>query len=581
MTFRKRSRPFRHNALLLGVLFLSLLLLRPQLSYGLQSVEFAVSTVASIENPTSGAFGPDGRLYVASQNGLITAITFNNDYDVIDTELITTITDLADPGDVLGITFNPFEEVAPGETATLYVSQSFLSGDTINFDSNVLALSGPNHSVVTEVVTGLPTSSFTGINGLQFDGEGNLLINVGANTNMGVFDGVFGSDNPESPLSAAILRARISDPNFNGNVEYEFVNPNDPELLALAASMGLGINPNPNNQLLGEFLQVRDVPGEVEVETFAAGLRNSYDLVYTTQGNVFATDNGPSVIAEDELNFVTEGAFLGHPNIARGLLDPRQVLENAVFDPSVPSTDEYTAPLVDIPSSTNGIDEYRSEVFGGQLQGQLIAQRFNNQVFFFELDDAGTGLVSVNSIGNGQIADGLDILTGPGGVIFGIDRNEDRITIAEPVDNSVTTPTAFDIFPFRAPADGGNQFVIGGTNFGNINNTTVEIDGVDAELISVESNRIVGIFPAVAMSTELLDVTVTSGQAISILESSFLPLGVLKGDVNLDGVVDFFDISPFIAVLSANGFQAEADTSCNGTVDFFDVQPFIDILAGP
>jgi len=98
---------------------------------------------------------------------------------------------------------------------------------------------------------------------------------------MGVFDGVFGSDNPESPLSAAILRARISDPNFNGNVEYEFV--------ALAASMGLGINPNPNNQLLGEFLQVRDVPGEVEVETFAVGLRNSYDLVYTTQGNVFAT----------------------------------------------------------------------------------------------------------------------------------------------------------------------------------------------------------------------------------------------------------------------------------------------------
>jgi len=27
--------------------------------------------------------------------------------------------------------------------------------------------------------------------------------------------------------------------------------------------------------------------------------------------------------------------------------------------------------LTDLPSSTNGIDEFRSEVFGGQLQGLL------------------------------------------------------------------------------------------------------------------------------------------------------------------------------------------------------------------
>ena len=56
--------------------------------------------------------------------------------------------------------------------------------------------------------------------------------------------------------------------------------------------------------------------------------------------------------------------------------------------------------------------------------------------------------------------------------------------------------------------------------------------------------------------------------------------GVLKGDVNSDGVVDFFDIQPFIDVLSAGGNQAEADADCDGDVDFFDIQPFIDILAG-
>jgi len=54
----------------------------------------------------------------------------------------------------------------------------------------------------------------------------------------------------------------------------------------------------------------------------------------------------------------------------------------------------------------------------------------------------------------------------------------------------------------------------------------------------------------------------------------------LLGDVNLDGVVNFSDISPFIAVLSAGGFQDEADIDRNETVDFSDISPFIAILSG-
>ena len=55
----------------------------------------------------------------------------------------------------------------------------------------------------------------------------------------------------------------------------------------------------------------------------------------------------------------------------------------------------------------------------------------------------------------------------------------------------------------------------------------------------------------------------------------------LLGDVNLDGIVDFFDIQPFIDLLAAQTFQAEADIDGNMVVDFFDIQPFIDILATP
>ena len=40
------------------------------------------------------------------------------------------------------------------------------------------------------------------------------------------------------------------------------------------------------------------------------------------------------------------------------------------------------------------------------------------------------------------------------------------------------------------------------------------------------------------------------------------------------------DIAPFIAVLSSEEFQVEADTNLSGEVDFLDIAPFIDILAG-
>ena len=54
--------------------------------------------------------------------------------------------------------------------------------------------------------------------------------------------------------------------------------------------------------------------------------------------------------------------------------------------------------------------------------------------------------------------------------------------------------------------------------------------------------------------------------------------GVLKGDVDMDGDVDFADIPPFIAVLQAGTFQAEADADCSSFIDFDDIPAFIEIL---
>ena len=75
----------------------------------------------------------------------------------------------------------------------------------------------------------------------------------------------------------------------------------------------------------------------------------------------------------------------------------------------------------------------------------------------------------------------------------------------------------------------------------------------------------------------------TIGEDPSVDETAFFRFVVGNsplGDVNRDGVVDFFDIAPFIDLLSFATFQVEADINQDLVVDFFDIQPFIDLLSG-
>ena len=53
----------------------------------------------------------------------------------------------------------------------------------------------------------------------------------------------------------------------------------------------------------------------------------------------------------------------------------------------------------------------------------------------------------------------------------------------------------------------------------------------------------------------------------------------LLGDANLNGVVNFLDISPFISLLSSGTFLDQADVNRDGLVNFLDISPFISILS--
>jgi hypothetical protein len=54
------------------------------------------------------------------------------------------------------------------------------------------------------------------------------------------------------------------------------------------------------------------------------------------------------------------------------------------------------------------------------------------------------------------------------------------------------------------------------------------------------------------------------------------------GDINYDGVVDFFDIDPFVSALVDGPHDAAAacasDINDDGAVDFFDIDPFVDLV---
>ncbi|MEL6382090.1 MAG: DUF4347 domain-containing protein, partial [Cyanobacteria bacterium J06626_18] len=487
--------------------------------------------------PTSGAFGPDGRLYVSTLKGFIIAYELDDNYNVVSEEVIDVVNTLENK-DTTGIAFNPYDT-----EPIIYVSHSnhranggsaFPATEFSPYSGQVSTLQKVNGTwEITPLVTGIGVSNHDhGVNGLEFDNNGDLYITSGSNTNAGVADTEIGGID-ESPFTTAILKADITDPDFDGNIEYALIGPEDliqpvpPEFLdSLPPEIFNPPNDLPfdpaTSQFWGGYVEV--VSGDVEI--YASGFRNPYDVEFTTQGFLYATDNNANggfgdvstgaytqepfgSEQQEELNLITEGAYYGQPNRSRGRTDPR---ENIYFDSPVDLPAEgYTAPIGTFKGSTNGLIEYRATAFDGQLQGNLLAQKLGGKLFSVELSPDGQQveeIVNLNNAANitvpnpgddiseNTVADGLDVITGPGGAIVGLDFDGGgQLTVAIPNEPGLTGSTAYDIYPWRAPVAGGQDFVIGGINFdtdpgdtrvfiGSEAATAVEVNGID-----VSSNR--------------------------------------------------------------------------------------------
>jgi len=481
-------------------------------------INFTPLANVSVQQPTGGTWAPDGRFYVIGLHGNVTAFEFDDDYDVVSQQTYPGVSGLSNP-DSLGITVSPFENGSP---VRLYVAHGkhFVSGGTSftgpsPYTGQISILEGPNFDTPIPLVTGLPTSNHDhAVNGIAFDNNGDLLISVGSNTNAGVKHPNSG-DLVESPLSAALVKARTSKPGFNGAIQY----------LLTASGM-----PS-TDQVQGDVVDV--APG-VDVHVFAHGLRNAYDIVYTTQGRVLATDNGPNAgfgaastgpsteapdpYDKDEVLLVEYDNYYGSPNRNRGRYDPRQNIYRNGSEPEIPG--EFTQTLQQMNSSLDGVDEYRANTFQGQLRGDLVAQRMGSYAYRLDLTPSGDDMAGFSQLTTWSGALGIETL--PNGALCVMAQGLNYIRVYVPNDLSAVGLKVHDVTPWRGPETGGTPFVIGGLGFGSPGNTHVFFDGVAATVTSVSPTRIHGITPAhLGHGGGLVTVQVKVGGSTVDLPSAF------------------------------------------------------------
>ncbi|MER2998976.1 malectin domain-containing carbohydrate-binding protein [Pontibacter populi] len=276
--------------------------------------------LASINNPTSLQFGPDGRLYVSQQDGVLKALTIkrngSNDYTVTSTETIGIINQIPNHNDDGSLASNVTKRQVTGILVTgtaaqpiLYVSSSDsrIGGGSSDGDKNLDTNSGIISRLTKvsggwlkiDLVRGLPRSEENhSVNGMQLNEQTNTLyIAVGGLTNAGAPSNNFAFI-CEYALSAAILSIDLNFidalPTIGlGATAYKYDLPTLDDPTRPNNADGTDLNdPFGGNDGLNQAKIVIGGP----VQIYSPGYRNSYDLVITKTpgkaGRMYTIDNG-------------------------------------------------------------------------------------------------------------------------------------------------------------------------------------------------------------------------------------------------------------------------------------------------
>ncbi|SFK75726.1 Abnormal spindle-like microcephaly-assoc'd, ASPM-SPD-2-Hydin [Halogranum rubrum] len=341
-----------------------------QIGFGKSSLQgFGDGSLTALE------FGPDDRLYVTKQNGMVYALEIErngaNSYSVVYEKEIGLVQDIPNHNDdgsynsgendrqITGITVG-----GTASTPVLYVSSSDptikVGDDDDSVDTNsgaisrltldwggdgVLADSEITHEVL---VLGLPRSEENhATNGLDLSDDGNTLyVASGGHANKGAPSNNFGHT-PEYALSAAVLTIDLQQVESFGAKNLQNYNSNYPDLPFYYgiptiqnddATDGDDL-PFGGNNGLNQAKWLENGP----VQVYSSGYRNPYDLVLSEDDQLYVIDNGPnggwggipvdegpagictnapnedgSYSTGDQLHLATQGSYGGHAAPIRG-----------------------------------------------------------------------------------------------------------------------------------------------------------------------------------------------------------------------------------------------------------------------
>ncbi len=350
---------------------------------------------------TSLTFGPDGKLYALRLNGIIERFTVNPaDGMLSEQQEIRTLVNKYGNRTAVGLAFDP------ASTATnliLWISHSSAGLEYApEFDGNISQLSGPDLSIEKLAVTKLPRSSKDHMaNSLAFGPDGAMYISQGSNGSMGDYDGSW--QRIESLLSAATLRldlqklSRVTWP-------LDVRTTTDLAVINQAPTVSMRMPDNTYNPY----------GSESPLTIYASGVRNAYDLVWHTNGQLYVPANGsaaggntPASVAGTRradgtfyngpvvppitgvqvqndwlfrINPLKKVGFYGHPNPFRGeYVANRGYIDNIKLPANMGADINYrgSAYNFELNKSPNGAIEYKSDNFAGALKGKLLVCRFS------------------------------------------------------------------------------------------------------------------------------------------------------------------------------------------------------------
>ena len=450
--------------------------------------------------------GPDGRLYAATLEGEIVRFNVNADGTLSSGTVINTVRN--NNGGRRIITGIRFE---PGSTAAnliLWVNHSQgVDTNATDWTGKLSRLSGANLERYNDFVVGLPRSVRDHLNNqIDFNpADGMLYMSMGSNTAMGAPDNAWGM-RPERLLSAAILRVNIQ---------------------AIGERIANGQGPlNVKTQDGGTY---NPYASGAPVTLYATGVRNAYDLLWHSNGNLYAPTNGSapggntpagggavglnnvSQVEPDWLFKIQPGKYYGHPNPKRAEYvlnggnptsgtDKFQVNAYPVgtkpdpdWDPAIYNFGANRSP--------NGVVEYKSGAFGGALAGSLLVVRYSGGDDILVLTPDAGGNIPSTGVKSGitgltGFVDPLDIAENVGpGHLYVIEHGAKKITLLRPRGGTSTGTgssapvrdprTLYFNDPVGGVASAARSMTIKNTRSSSVTITGLTVVGTNASMFKI------------------------------------------------------------------------------------------------